>query len=199
MAIPIFRQTDVMEQNKHPSYIMPIIPQTLDSRTERPTAIGLDDLSISPLLALNEFGFLPAGIHDAKLDEIEANFARTPTKRELWRRLLWFLAEVTKDHFSYIYLAGGFVTSKEESTDMDVLLQPRASFGPKAFKAMEPFFVTGLDTIHKKYHVHLHFWCDGFPTGMQDFRKLFQSIRSSEARAKRLTDRFQKGIVKIAL
>ncbi len=178
---------------------MPTIPQMLDGCTKRTEAIDLRNLSMSPLPPLNEFGFLPAGIHEASLEEMEANFAQTPARRELWRRLLWFLAEVTNGHFSYIYLAGGFVTSKEAPTDMDVILQTRASFGPQAFKAMEPFFVIGLHAIHDKYHVHLHFWCDGFPAGMQDFRQLFQSLSPSEARAKRLTDPFQKGIIKIAL
>jgi hypothetical protein len=64
---------------------------------------------------------------------------------------------------------------------------------------MEPFFSEGLGTILTKYSVHLHFWCEGFPGGLNDFRRFFQYLRPQDAAPFGLKEGTKKGIVRIKL
>jgi hypothetical protein len=81
--------------------------------------------------------------------------------------------------------------------DVDVILQPKAPYGPEAFVAMEPFFVKGIEAIFEEYSVHLHFWCEGFPGGMSDFRRFFQYLRPQDAAPMKLQEGARKGIVRV--
>jgi hypothetical protein len=143
---------------------------------------------------------LPEGIHDCTLEELEERFAFNPARRILWQRLLEFL-EWTRSmkQFSHAYIAGGFITAKPEPSDTDVVLQAQARYGPEAFVAMEPFFARGMGAIHERYSVHLHFWCEGFPGGVSDFRFFFQYLRPQDAAPLGLREDARKGIVRIQL
>jgi hypothetical protein len=148
---------------------------------------------------LNEHGFLPQGIYDTSLRELEMRFATTPARKICWQRLLTFLREVRGEAFSHIYLGGGFISSASSPGDIDVVLQTRSEFGPEAFKAMEPLFAQGLEAIYRRYHVHLHFWCEGFPADIHDFRDFFQNIRPGLAFPIEYPDETKRGIVRITL
>ena len=93
----------------------------------------------------------------------------------------------------------GFITDKIFPEDIDVILQTRAAYGPDAFIAMEPFFAEGIDKIFDRYSVHLHFWCEGFPGGISDFRRFFQYLRPQDAAPRGLKEGAKKGIVRISL
>jgi hypothetical protein len=159
--------------------------------------MGLSDRSLPPF---NYHGFLPEGIHVGTWPEIEARFVTNERRTFLWQRLQSFVERVVATgQFSHIYLDGGFITNKAEPDDIDLILQTRAGFGPEAFRAMEPFFQEGIDTILKNHAVHLHFWCEGFPGGMSDFRRFFQYLRPQEAAPLGLREGAKKGIVKVTL
>ena len=154
-------------------------------------------------MALQKFtyhGLLPEGIHDCQLEEMEEKLVTNPQREVLWRRLKLFIewARAT-DRFSCAYIDGGFITNKIFPEDIDVILQTRVSYGPDAFLAMEPFFVEGMDKILEKYSVHLHFWCEGFPGGMSDFRRFFQYLRPQDAAPRGLKEGAKKGILRIPL
>ena len=149
---------------------------------------------------LNYHGCLPEGVHDTTLDQLKERFASNPKRVLLWERLQEFLRwAISSDQFSYAYIDGGFITNKHSPEDIDVILQTRASYGADAFCAMEPFFVEGMDAIYAKYSVHLHFWCEGFPGGMSDFRRFFQYLRPQDAAPLGLKEGAKKGIVRIKL
>jgi hypothetical protein len=149
---------------------------------------------------LTYHGHLPEGIHDTTLERIRERFVINPQRAQLWERLEEFLRRVmAMDQFSHAYIDGGFVTSKAAPEDIDVILQTRASYGPELFVAMAPFFAEGFDSIHKKYLVHLHFWSEGFPGGMSDFRRFFQYLRPQDAAPLGLKEGARKGIVRIKL
>jgi hypothetical protein len=149
---------------------------------------------------LSGHGFLPEGIHATTLTELELRFATTPIRKIAWQRLLTFLRDrVESKDFSYIYLGGGFISSVESPSDVDVILQTRAAFGPNAFKAMEPFFARGLDTIFRNHGIHLHFWCEGSPTDIQDFRYFFQNIRPGSASPLENPEEPKRGIVRVTV
>jgi hypothetical protein len=152
------------------------------------------------LPAFNYHGYLPEGIHDTTLLELKDRLVFNPNRAMLWQRLEEFLDwAVSTGSFSHAYIDGGFITNKPSPEDIDVILQTRAAYGPQAFTAMEPFFSKGLETIHKKYSVHLHFWCEGFPGGLSDFRHFFQYLRPQDAAPLGLKEGAKKGIVRVQL
>ena len=153
-----------------------------------------------PLPPLNYHGYLPEGTHDTSLDAMRERFVINPQRGLLWGRFLDFIKRVVETGlFSHAYIDGGFITNKPSPQDIDLILQTKASYGPEAFKAMEPFFAEGIDKIHTKYSVHLHFWCEGFPGGLSDFRRFFQYLRPQDAAPLGLKEGAKKGIVRIKL
>ena len=155
----------------------------------------------NPILPpLNYHGCLPEGVHDCTLDQLHERFVINPTRMVLWERLQKFLDwAISTDQFSHAYINGGFITNKNIPEDIDVILQTRAPYGPEVFCAMEPFFSEGIDAIYAKYSVHLHFWCEGFPGGLSDFRRFFQYLRPQDAAPHGLKEGAKKGIVRIKL
>lgn len=152
-----------------------------------------------PLPTFNTNGLLPTGIHDCTLDDAEKRFVLNPYRAELWSKLLSFV-EWTRslDNFDILYLDGGFISDKPRPEDIDVILQTRAKYGTEALESMTPFFLRGLDTIFNDYGVHLHFWSEGFPGGIHDFRIFFQYVRPQDAAPRGLAPGATKGIVRIA-
>jgi hypothetical protein len=153
-----------------------------------------------PLPSFNYHGYLPEGIHETTLERLQERFVINPQRVLLWGRLQEFLGwAITLGSFSHAYIDGGFVTGKAFPEDIDIILETRASYGPEAFAAMEPFFAKGIDAIHERYSVHLHFWCEGFPGGLSDFRRFFQYLRPQDAAPLGLKEGARKGIVRINL
>jgi hypothetical protein len=153
-----------------------------------------------PLPFFNYHGYLPEGIHETDLASVQERFVTNEIRAKLWRRLQLFLEWAkAAGSFSDAYINGGFITNKTAPEDIDVILQTKASYGPDAFAAMTPFFAEGIDCIYEKYSVHLHFWCEGFPGGMSDFRHFFQYLRPQDAAPFGLKEGAKKGIVKIRL
>jgi hypothetical protein len=148
----------------------------------------------------NFHGLLPEGVHDCRLEDLPERIVTNPQRELLWKNLQAFLEWVrATDQFSFAYIDGGFITDKIFPEDIDVILQTRVAYGPNAFLAMEPFFAEGFDTIFDKYSVHLHFWCEGFPGGVSDFRRFFQYLRPQDAAPRGLKEGAKKGIVRISL
>jgi hypothetical protein len=153
-----------------------------------------------PLPPFNYHGYLPEGVHDTTPHELRERMVFNPKRTMLWERLTEFLRwAVETETFSHAYIDGGFITNKANPEDIDVILQTRAAYGPAAFTAMEPFFAKGMDVIYTNYSVHLHFWCEGFPGGLSDFRRFFQYLRPQDAAPLGLREGAKKGIVRIKL
>jgi hypothetical protein len=153
-----------------------------------------------PIPPFNYHGYLPEGVHDTTVEELHARFVFNETRRALWERLKPFHIWATSTgSFCYAYIDGGFITNKAHPQDIDVILQTKAPYGPAAFAAMEPFFAAGIDKIYADFGVHLHFWCEGFPGGVSDFRRFFQYLRPQDAAPLGLREGAKKGIVRVKL
>ena len=153
-----------------------------------------------PLPPFNLHGCLPEGVHDTTLETMRERFVINPQRTVLWERLQEFLRRaVATGKFSHVYVDGGFITNKASPEDIDIILQTSAAYGAEAFQAMEPFFAEGIEAIYAKYSVHLHFWCEGFPGGLSDFRRFFQYLRPQDAAPLGLKEGARKGILRIKL
>ncbi len=159
-----------------------------------------DAKSSSTLPPFTYHGYLPEGVHPTTLAELKERFATNPTREVLYGKLSQFLDwALSTAQFSHAFINGGFITNKPAPQDIDVILETRAPYGPAAFAAMEPFFAQGVESIFEIYSVHLHFWCEGFPGGMSDFRRFFQYLRPQDAAPLGLKEGARKGIVQIKL
>jgi hypothetical protein len=88
--------------------------------------------------AFNEHGYLPPGVHAARLDEIERRFGRaTKARRELMECFGWLLDMVRKDDVVRVIVDGSFVTSKPRPVDVDCVI------------LMGPTFATHDISIHE--------------------------------------------------
>jgi hypothetical protein len=154
----------------------------------------------APLPPFTYFGYLPEGVHDTTFDHLQRRFVINERRTALWQKLQEFLQwAIAMDQFSHVYIDGGFITNKSSPEDIDVILQTRVDYSPEAFVAMQPFFVKGLDAIRAEYSIHLHFWSEGFPGGLSDFRRFFQYLRPQDAAPYGLKEGARKGIVRIKL
>jgi hypothetical protein len=86
-------------------------------------------MSIPPL---SPQGFLPPGIHDASLDEIEARFGRFSSNErrvELFNKLRQYLAELSAwGHIKEVLIDGSFVSSKDCPNDIDMIVVYKEDF-----------------------------------------------------------------------
>jgi hypothetical protein len=123
-------------------------------------------------------GFLPPGVHDCSLDSLAQLVVFNDFRRGHWLQLMGFLAwPILNRRFSYAYIGGGYISTKPETRDVDVVLQTRSPYGPDAFTAVSRFFAAGLDQIEEIYGVHLQFWMKDAPAGLKDYRAFFQYDR----------------------
>jgi hypothetical protein len=70
--------------------------------------------------AFEKEGYLPAGIHVAMLDEVEARFASTIWRKELFTHLLKLIKDLKTIGCPAIYLDGSFTTTERIPGDMDI-------------------------------------------------------------------------------
>lgn len=72
------------------------------------------------LPALNEWGSLPPGIHDASLDELTERFGGSSHRQQLLLGLGQYLAELGRWTLAQAVLVdGSFVTDEPEPNDID--------------------------------------------------------------------------------
>ncbi len=71
----------------------------------------------------NDLGYLPAGVHLASLDEIEARFARSSEIRQVQMdSIRWLVDLATRAGVQRIVLNGSFATDIMEPNDVDCVL-----------------------------------------------------------------------------
>ena len=121
---------------------------------------------------------LSAGVHDLTLDELRPLVCTNFHRQAMWFRLVSFLVwPVLVPRFSYVYVGGGFMTDAPEPRDIDVIMETADPYGPEAFAVVERFFLAGLDNIRDIYTVDVHFWMEGAPQSLADYRTFFQYNR----------------------
>ncbi len=123
-------------------------------------------------------GHLPPGIHTGSLGCLARLALFNEHRRKMWLQLSSFLIDpVVTQKFGAAYVGGGFISSKPQPSDVDLILETAIPYGPAAYESLAPFFVMGLDKIHLLYGVHLQFWMPGAPPGLTDYRTFFQYDR----------------------
>ena len=147
--------------------------------------------------SFTENGFLPPGIHELRLSELKPLVFTNEHRRWMWYRLIGFMAwPLFVRGFSHVYLAGSFLSTKEYPEDVDVILQTKDPYGTESFAVVERFFLVGLERIRDFYTVDVHFWMDGAPSGLADYRSFFQYGRPPNPSP---IDPARRGIVRLPI
>ena len=87
-----------------------------------------------PLPQLNDAGELPAGVHQAKMDEVLAQFGSGTVQRQAVTarlRHIYHLARATRK-LERLILFGSYITAKPDPNDVDIILIMRDDFDVQA-------------------------------------------------------------------
>ncbi len=140
----------------------------------------------------DENGFLPEGVWDCSLEELQTRFAafrRSDRRLKLFAELEKFLAEIIKTNWvKEIIIDGSFVTEKEEPNDIDIILALHKSTA----NIETPFWIENtLDRtrLAKKYKFDVMVVLDQ-SRKYQVNLDFFQQVRQSDLR---------KGVVRLTL
>jgi hypothetical protein len=75
------------------------------------------------ILAFNDDGYLPAGVHQATLEEVAARFGRETELRRVQLESLQWLVDVARGAGALrLIVNGSFVTDRPEPNDVDCVL-----------------------------------------------------------------------------
>jgi hypothetical protein len=147
-----------------------------------------------PIPQVDEAGYLPPGIHDATLDEVEERFGgfqRSDRRMRLFAKLKEYVKEVRRTGMAVTLLIdGSFVTSKPEPNDIDLLLVLKPDHDWTA--VLRPFEYNAITKpgVRRMYRFDLF----AVQMGSPDYEKrvaFFQQVRDHPDR--------RKGIVRVWL
>jgi hypothetical protein len=155
-----------------------------------------------PIPALLPSGYLPEGIYECDLEEIELTLTYNEKRQAIWRGFEVILQRLLAiPEIDIVYIDGSFVSDASEPRDIDIAVE---FFNVKAYydvldKHQDVFWKR--DEIKAKYLVDL-WW--GFLHCTKDMRdadpiELYSRIREHEARKRNLSLRARKGFLKVSL
>ncbi|WP_162632683.1 DUF6932 family protein [Paraliobacillus zengyii] len=102
-----------------------------------------------PIPDLNKHGFLPEGVYDCSIEELEdifTNIPNTHTRKKHFKSLLEYIEKIKSIKFPcyHLLIDGSYVTNKEEPSDIDIALITTLDFSPMDFKQSH------LEVMHKE-------------------------------------------------
>jgi hypothetical protein len=114
--------------------------------------------------AFEKEGYLPAGIHLATLDEVEARFANTIWRKELFIHLLKLIEDLKTIGCTAIYLDGSFSTIKRVPGDMDICWEDAGIDYDMVEKTMPILF----DLYYPRKNQQDKYRADIFPSSLEN-------------------------------
>lgn len=147
-----------------------------------------------PIPDLNENGFLPEGIHEASLEEVRERFGRfqrTDRRSDLFTRLSHYLAEVRTSGFVIaVIVDGSYVTTKDEPSDIDLILVLRPDHDYRA--ELRPFEYNALSKcrVRRRFRFDILIARQGSDEHMK-YLDLFQRVKG--------VPDLRKGVVEVRL
>jgi len=140
-----------------------------------------------PIPALDEAGFLPAGVHICTLEEIKLRFGtfqRSDRRPELFRRLEAFLSEARASGIVLsVLIDGSFVTAKAEPNDIDVILVLAPEHNFAADLSPSNYNILSKRRVYRRYGFDLLVASAGSDEHRR-YIQFFQQIRFEPRRTK---------------
>jgi predicted nucleotidyltransferase len=147
-----------------------------------------------PIPELNESGFLPEGIHAASLEEVRERFGRfqrSDRRPDLFTKFSIFMAEVRASGLiEAVIVDGSFVTNKDESSDIDLILVLRADHDERA--ELRPFEYNALSKrrVRRRFRFDVLIARQGSDQ-QEKYLDLFQRVKG--------VPHLRKGVVEVRL
>ena len=143
---------------------------------------------------LSDEGFLPEGVHECSLDEIQQRFGGTPAldrRSALFAKLVDYIQELRSTELAAgLIVDGSFVTNKTEPNDVDlVLILPTNHDFTATLRPFE-YNVLSRRRVRKRYDFDVLVARENSPE-LLEYVEFFQQTRGE-------TDR-RKGILKVLL
>jgi hypothetical protein len=152
-----------------------------------------------PIPDLDEYGFLPQGIHVCSLDEIQAAFCYTSRRQGLCSNLHAYCERWRRTNLPIqLYVDGGFVTRKpQEPKDIDVVVDiSRLDLRDPAVAAIvQPLF--DQSSIRAHFELDVYGFHPAF--GSNDLRDFFAYVRPERRAELGLPNDFRKGLLRVLL
>jgi hypothetical protein len=149
---------------------------------------------IPKFIEIEYIGYLPEGIYECTLDELENTFGKSNEKRKkLFAKLLEFIHDIKSIGCDTLFIDGSFITTKELPKDIDVLWDYE---GIKYENFKWESIELKLPIIFNRYERELKYKLDIFPAKLEEgasgklFLDFFQQIKETN---------LKKGIIKIKL
>jgi hypothetical protein len=147
-----------------------------------------------PIPPLDEEGFLPPGLHEGTMDEVEERFARfqrTDQRIRLFEKLARYVREVRSTGMAVeLVIDGSFVTAKDEPEDIDLVLVLKPDHNWAAELRPFEYNVVSKERVRKNYRFDLAV----VGQDSADYRRsvdFYQQVRYRPG--------FRKGIVRVHL
>jgi hypothetical protein len=148
-----------------------------------------------PIPKLRKDGWLPVGIHDCTLEEIEKHFGRfkrTDRRIQLFEKLQQLVRDAWQTGFvKEFFIDGSFTSAKDEPGDIDliIVLDPTTYLDPNNEMTFADELALSHDRLKKRYRFDAF---DLLDQSEEYFKKLklFCTIRNTESK---------KGILRLRL
>lgn len=141
----------------------------------------------------DDFGLLPAGVHECTLAEAAEYLVFNDHRQLLWANLIHFLTELREADMAYpIFLAGGFASAKTLPDDIDVVHDLTHASELNQYRGWR-LFDKGRDTIKAAHRVD---YCVNLP-GNNDFSAYFQYVGPKVAVATGMKEKDPRGVLYI--
>ncbi len=148
---------------------------------------GGDGLRPMAIPSLDSEGFLPVGVHDCTLDEIDARFGafqHSDRRPQLFARLQAFFAEAKSSAIiESVLVNGSFVTAEPEPNDIDLILLVRAGHDFTVDLSAREYNILSKRRVFRRYGFDILVASVGSEQ-YDRYTRFFQQIRFEPRRAK---------------
>mgnify|MGYP005748398841 CR=1 FL=1 len=155
----------------------------------------LKGMNVLAIPNFNEHGFLPVGVYDCSLEELEQIFTNLPNKdirKSHFNSLLGYIEQikVAKIPCNHLLIDGSYVTNKEDPSDIDIAIITPYDFCP-ADMTQAYLEVMHKDIVKSKYGLNM------FPVfyeseSLREIIEFYQGVKPPRQNLK-------KGILKVRI
>jgi hypothetical protein len=138
---------------------------------------------VVPIPPFDEAGYLPPGIHDCSLEEVEERFGGfqgSDRRMRLFDKLRDYVRAVRSTGMGVaLIIDGSFVTAKPDPNDIDLILL--LTRGHDFTAQLRPFEYTAITKpgVRRTYRLDLFAFCEGTEEAERQLR-FFQRVRGDE-------------------
>lgn len=160
----------------------------------------------------DEYGFLPSGVYDTTIQEVQRRFCTNEQRVQIFSRFEDYVNEVSVFGMQFAcYLDGSFISDKDDPQDLDVVIDIPDS-NSQLYNALRSsvawhdrrWLLLNLEKVRREFGIHFFYWMPmmqvrGPNDQIENFQKVYAAtatdVRSRKGIKVELSHR--KGIVRV--